>query len=57
VLVHLDRPSASVLRDRTLEFDPDTFFCGHCPLCQIVRESSVVIFNDAIFEEDDFIED
>jgi len=57
VLVHLDRPAPSVLHERTLEFDPDTFFCDQCPFCQIVRESGVVIFNDTIFEEDEFIDD
>jgi hypothetical protein len=55
--VHLDRPAASVLHERTLEYDPDTYFCDQCPFCQIVRESGVVIFNDTIFEEDEFIED
>ena len=56
VLVHLDRPPESLLLERTAEFDPDRFFCENCPLCQIARESGVVIFNDGICEEDEFIE-
>jgi hypothetical protein len=57
LLLHLDRPSESILLERTTEFDPDRFFCENCPLCQIVRESGVVIFNDGILEGDEFIED
>ncbi|HLQ78324.1 MAG TPA: hypothetical protein VK210_13275 [Terriglobia bacterium] len=57
VLVHLDRPSARLIRERTEEFNPDTFFCEHCPFCQIVKDSGVLIFDDSILEEDDFMED
>jgi len=57
VLVHLDRPSARLIRERTEEFNPHTFFCEHCPFCQIVKDSGVLIFDDSILEEDDFMED
>ena len=57
VLVHLDQPSARLIRERTEEFNPETFFCEHCPFCQIVKDSGVLVFDDSIFEEDDFMED
>ena len=52
VLVHLDRPSAGTIRKRIREFSPKTFFCADCPLCQMLKESGVVLFDDSIFEED-----
>lgn len=51
VLVHLDRPSAATVRKRSREFDPQEFFCAECPLCQMLKESGVVIYDDSIFEE------
>ncbi|HET9131881.1 MAG TPA: hypothetical protein VFO86_13085, partial [Terriglobia bacterium] len=57
VLVHLDHPAAELIRERTEEFDPETFFCDYCPLCQMVKDSGVLIFNDAIYEEDEIMED
>jgi hypothetical protein len=56
-LVHLDRPSQAMIRERTEEFDPETFFCEHCPFCQMVKDSGVLIFNDAIYDEDEIMED
>ena len=56
VLVHLDRPSAGLIRERTKEFDPGKFFCEHCPFCQMVKDSGVLIFDDSIYEEDDFMD-
>ena len=55
VLVHLDRPSAALVRARTEEFDPDEFFCQDCPLCQLAKESGVVVFDDTAIEEDDVL--
>ena len=57
VLVHLDRPSAALVRARTLEFDPEEFFSRDCPLCQIAKEGGVVVFDDNVFEEDDLLVD
>ena len=51
ILVHLDRPTPAVLRQRTREFDPEEHFCPDCPLCQMLRQGGVVIFDDTIFEE------
>jgi hypothetical protein len=53
VLVHLDRPSTAVVRRRTREFDPREVFCADCPLCQMLKESGVVVFDDSIFSEED----
>jgi hypothetical protein len=57
VLVHLDHPSRELIRERTEEFNPETFFCEHCPLCQIVKDSGVLIFNDAIYDEFEILDD
>jgi hypothetical protein len=56
-LVHLDRPSRESIRERTEDFNPETFFCEHCPFCQMVKDSGVLIFNDAIYDEDEIMED
>jgi hypothetical protein len=56
-LVHLDRPETELIRERTEEFNPDTFFCDHCPFCQMVKDSGVLIFNDSILEEDEIMDD
>ena len=53
ILVHMDRPSAAIVRKRRREFDPRQFFCEDCPLCQMLRESGIVVFDDSIFEDDE----
>jgi hypothetical protein len=53
ILVHLDRPSAATIRRRRREFDPRQVFCADCPLCQMLKESGVVVFDDSIFEATD----
>jgi hypothetical protein len=57
VLVHLDRPAPKLIRERTEEFNPETFFCEQCPLCQMVKDSGVLLFDDSILEEDEILED
>ena len=52
VLVHLDKPSRATVRKRNQEFDPAEFFCPDCPLCQLLRESGIVVFDDLIFDEE-----
>ena len=52
VLVHLDRPSKSTIRKRVREFDPGKFFCADCPLCQLLQESGVVVFDDPISDDE-----
>jgi len=56
VLVHLDRPSKATIERRRREFDPAEFFCPDCPLCQLLKKSGVVVFDDSIYEEDDSID-
>ena len=53
ILVHLDRPSAATIRRRKREFNAGEFFCADCPLCQMLKESGVVVFDDSIFEDED----
>ena len=52
-LVHLDRPSKATIRRRRREFDPFEFFCPDCPLCQLLKQSGVVVFDDSIYESDE----
>ncbi|HEX4998004.1 MAG TPA: hypothetical protein VFY29_07255 [Terriglobia bacterium] len=52
-LVHLDRPSRSVMRERTRAFDPDDFFFDDCPLCQMVKAGGVIVYDDPAVREDD----
>ena len=51
VLVHLDRPSPATVRERRRNFNPMNVFCADCPLCQMLKESGVVIYDDSIFED------
>ena len=53
ILVHLDAPSRSIVRRRTAEFDPEEFFCADCPLCQLLKGSGIVVFDDSILTEED----
>jgi len=56
-LVHLDNPSRDTVKKRRQEFDPSEFFCPDCPLCQLLKESGIVVFDESIFDgEDEFIE-
>ena len=52
-LVHLDNPSPEVVRQRRREFDPATFFCGDCPLCGLMKESGVIVFDDSVIDGED----
>jgi len=51
--VHLDNPSPEVVRRRRREFDPATFFCGDCPLCELMKESDVIVFDESVIEGED----
>jgi hypothetical protein len=48
--VHLDNPSPEVVRQRRREFDPATFFCEDCPLCGLMKESGVIVFDDSVID-------
>ena len=52
-LVHLDNPSPEVVRQRHRDFDPATFFCGDCPLCELMRDSGVIVFNESAVDGED----
>ncbi len=52
-LVHLDRPSADLVRVRTEEFDPDEFFLCGCPICDLIREGGLVVFDDSAYDEEE----
>jgi len=54
-LVHLDRPSGDLLRDRTDSFDPDEFFKCDCSVCQLAREGGVVIFDDSVYDDEEIL--
>ena len=49
-LVHLDNPSLAIVRQRRREFDPAKFFCADCPLCTLLKESGVIVFNESVFD-------
>ncbi len=55
LLVHLDRPSRDVVKARTREFDPDQFFDADCPVCQLVKQGGVVVFDDTEFGDEEEI--
>jgi hypothetical protein len=40
------------VESRTEAFDPDEFFSPGCGLCQMLKEGGIVVFNDAIFEDE-----
>jgi hypothetical protein len=54
-LVHLDRPSAELVRVRTENFDPEEFFKCDCRICELTKESGVVIFDDSAYDEDEIL--
>jgi hypothetical protein len=54
-LVHLDRPSADLVRSRTEEFDPDDFFKCDCRVCELTKEGGVIVFDDSAYEEEDIL--
>ena len=53
--VHLDRPSADLVRSRTDNFDPDEFFKCGCTICQLSREGGVIIFDDSVYEDEEIL--
>jgi hypothetical protein len=46
-----------LVQTRTEEFDPEVFFCPECPLCQMIKDSGVVVFDDSIFEDEEVLLD
>lgn len=54
-LVHLDRPLAETVCQRTEDFDPDEFFHPDCALCGVAREEGLVVYDDPDAYMDDEI--
>jgi hypothetical protein len=54
-LVHLDRPSAELVRVRTENFDPERFFECDCSLCELAKEGGVVVFDDSVYEDEEIL--
>ncbi len=54
-LVHLDRPSAELVRSRTESFDPDKFFDCNCHVCELAKDGGVVIFDDSPYEDEEIL--
>ena len=54
-LVHLDRPSAELVRVRTENFEPEEFFHSDCPICRLAKEGGLVVFDDAGYEEEQIL--
>ena len=52
-LVHLDNPSPAAVRQRRREFDPAKFFCPDCPLCRLLKESGIIVFDESVFDGED----
>ena len=52
LLVHLDKPSRELVRKRTREFNPDEYFCPDCPLCQMLKEGGVIVYDDFVLDEE-----
>ena len=36
-----------------LRRDPATFFCGDCPLCELMKESGVIVFDESVIDGED----
>jgi hypothetical protein len=53
--VHLDRPSAELVRSRIANFDPDEYFKCGCPVCQLTREGGVIVFDDSPYEDEEIL--
>jgi hypothetical protein len=51
--VHLDRPSAELVRARTMNFDPDEYFKCDCNICALSREGGIVVFDDSAYDDEE----
>jgi hypothetical protein len=54
-LIHLDRPSAELVRARTETFEPDEFFKCDCRICALAKEGGTVVFDDSAYDEEDIL--
>ncbi len=52
VFVHMDQPSLELQAKRAAEFNPAGYFCEGCPLCDQVKKSGIIVFDDSTFNDD-----
>jgi hypothetical protein len=50
-----DRPSAELLRARTLNFDPDEFFKCDGRICELTREGGIIVFDDSAYDDEEIL--
>jgi hypothetical protein len=55
--VHLDRPSADLVRSRTEDFDPEEYFDCDCSVCRLTKEGGLVVFDDTRYEDEEILLD
>ena len=53
--VHLDRPSADLVKSRTANFDAQEYFKCGCRVCQVTKESGVIVFDDFPYEDEEIL--
>ena len=53
--VHLDRPSAELIRARTANFDPDEYFKCGCTVCELIKGGGVIVFDDFPYEDEEIL--
>jgi hypothetical protein len=53
--VHLDRPSADLVRSRTEDFDPEEYFDCDCSVCRLMKEGGLVVFDDTPYEDEEIL--
>ena len=53
--VHLDRPSAELVRARTENFDPEAFFQCDCRICQLTKEGGLIVFDDSAYDDEEIL--
>ena len=53
--IHLDRPSAELLKSRTENFDPDEFFECDCRICELTKEGGIIVFDDSSYDDEEIL--
>ena len=57
IFVHLDHPSADLVRSRTENFDPEQFFKCDCNVCRLTKEGGIIVFDDSPYEDEEILLD
>jgi hypothetical protein len=53
--VHLDRPSARLVRDRTENFDPNEFFKCGCSVCKLIMDGGIIVFDESAYDDEEIL--